>query len=368
VQSAPVLKIVSVVGARPNFVKLAPVARALAARPGVKHLIIHTGQHYDPLLSDKFFEELEIPTPDFNLEVGSGTHAAQTAAVLERIEPLCQHLRPDWLLVYGDVNSTVAATLAAVKIGVRVAHVEAGLRSGDRTMPEEHNRVVTDHLADLLFVPSRDAIANLEREGFKQERIAFVGNVMIDTLVRALPAARSLETHQELNLRAGSFVLVTLHRPSNVDDPAILGELCDALAEVQRRRQVVFPVHPRSREQLKQWDLTRRLGGVCLIDPVPYLAMLNLIDSAGLVITDSGGVQEETTFLGVPCLTVRPNTERPITLTHGTNKLLPPTREALVAACQNGFSRRTPPPALEKWDGRAGERIVQALCDGAQFD
>ena len=362
------LKIVSVVGARPNFVKLAPVARALAARPGVAHLIIHTGQHYDPLLSDKFFEELDIPTPDFNLGVGSGTHAVQTAAVLERIEPLCQRLKPDWLLVYGDVNSTVAATLAAVKIGVRVAHVEAGLRSGDRTMPEEHNRVVTDHLADLLFAPSRDAIANLEREGIGRDRIAFVGNVMIDTLVRALPAARSLETHQALDLRAGSFVLVTLHRPSNVDNPAVLSELCDSLAEVQARRQVVFPVHPRSREQLRQWDLTRRLGGVRLIDPIPYLAMLSLIDSAGLVITDSGGVQEETTFLGVPCLTVRPNTERPITLTHGTNKLLPPTREALVCACQNGLSRRTPPPSLERWDGRAGERIVRALCDGARFD
>jgi len=357
-----------VVGARPNFVKLAPVARALAARPCVTHTIVHTGQHYDPLLSDTFFEELAIPAPDFNLGVGSGSHAAQTAAVLERIEPLCQRLKPDWLLVYGDVNSTVAAALAAVKLGVRVAHVEAGLRSGDRSMPEEHNRVVTDHLADLLFAPSRDAIANLEREGINRDRIAFVGNVMIDSLVRALPAARSLETHAQLHLRAGSFVLVTLHRPSNVDNPAVLGELCDALAEVQGRRQVVFPVHPRSREQLKQWDLTRRLGGVCLIDPIPYLAMLSLIDSAGLVITDSGGVQEETTFLGVPCLTVRPNTERPITLTQGTNKLLPPSREALVAACQNGLSRRTPAPVLERWDGGAGERIVQALCDGARFD
>jgi UDP-N-acetylglucosamine 2-epimerase (non-hydrolysing) len=363
-----VLRILSVVGARPNFVKLAPVARALGARSGVTHTIVHTGQHYDPLLSDTFFEELGIPTPDFNLGVGSGSHAAQTAAVLERIEPLCQRLKPDWLLVYGDVNSTVAATLAAVKIGVRVAHVEAGLRSGDRTMPEEHNRVVTDHLADLLFAPSRDAVANLEREGIKRDRIAFVGNVMIDTLARSLSVARSLGVHERLHLRAGSFVLVTLHRPSNVDDPSILGELCDALAEVQTRRQVVFPVHPRSREQLRQWDLIRRLGSVQLIDPVPYLAMLGLIDSAGLVVTDSGGVQEETTFLGVPCLTVRPNTERPITLTQGTNKLLSPTREALVAACQNGFSRRTPPPVLERWDGRAGERIVQALCDDARFD
>src|SRR5437667_4628207 len=309
---APAVRIVSVVGARPNFVKLAPVARALRERPEVEHIVVHTGQHYDALMSDGFFSDLEIPAPRRNLEVGSASHAQQTAAIMERFEPVCVELRPDWVLVYGDVNSTVAAALVAVKLGTRVAHVEAGLRSYDRTMPEEHNRIVTDHLADLLFAPSRDAVAILRGEGVPPECVAFVGNVMIDTLMHLRTKARELRTAKRLGVPEGEFVLVTLHRPSNVDDPVVFGELCEALAEIHRERPVVYSVHPRSRERLAAAGLTARLGGVRLLDPVPYLAMLDLMESAGLVITDSGGVQEETTFLGVPCLTVRPNTERRI--------------------------------------------------------
>lgn len=359
------MKVVSVVGARPNFVKLAPVVHALAARPQVSHNVVHTGQHYDPLMSAVFFRELEMPEPDHNLEVGSGTHAQQTAAVLERFEPLCHDLRPDWVLVYGDVNSTVAAALAAVKLGVRVAHVEAGLRSGDRSMPEEHNRIVTDHLCDLLFAPSREAVANLRAEGLPSERIAFVGNVMIDALTRALPRARGVNGLDRLGVGRESFVLVTLHRPSNVDERSVFGELCDALCDIAQRRPVLFPIHPRARARLEQWDLMARLANVRLLDPLPYLHMVELIDAAGLVITDSGGVQEETTFLGVPCLTVRPNTERPITVSLGTNRLVAPRRDALVAAARNG--RRGPAPILERWDGEASTRIAQVLCDAAVF-
>jgi UDP-N-acetylglucosamine 2-epimerase (non-hydrolysing) len=367
------VRIVSVVGARPNFVKLAPVARALAARraAGVEHIVVHTGQHYDALMSDAFFTDLAIPAPDHNLGVGSGAHGQQTAAVLAGFEPLCAELRPDWVLVYGDVNSTVAAALAAVKLGVRVAHVEAGLRSRDRTMPEEHNRVVTDHLADLLLTPSRDAIENLRQEGIPAKRIAFVGNVMIDSLEWVLPRARALDTARSMKLAAGEFVLVTLHRPSNVDDPAVFGPLCDALADIARARAVVFPIHPRSRGRLAEWGLAERLGSVRLVDPVPYLAMLSLTESAGLVITDSGGVQEETTHLGVPCLTVRPNTERPITIAEGTNRLVASTRADVVAAARNGKPRGRQDGArrpIERWDGRAGERIAEVLVEGKRYD
>ncbi len=360
------MRIVSVVGARPNFVKLAPVARALAARSGAEHVVVHTGQHYDALMSDSFFTDLEIPAPRYNLGVGSGSHAQQTAGVMERFEPVCAELRPDWVLVYGDVNSTVAAALVAVKLGARVAHVEAGLRSYDRTMPEEHNRVVTDHLSDLLLSPSRDAVAILRGEGVPADRIAFVGNVMIDTLVHVRARARALHTAGRLGLPEGEFVLVTLHRPSNVDDPAVFGGLCEGLAAIARERPVVFPIHPRSRARLADGggDPARRLAGVKLLDPVPYLAMLDLTESAGLVVTDSGGVQEETTFLGVPCLTVRPNTERPITVTQGTNRLVASTRDALVAAARNGTGgRRHPPPQIERWDGHAAERIVARLWE-----
>jgi len=361
------MRIVSVVGARPNFVKLAPVARALATQRGVEHIVVHTGQHYDPLLSESFFTDLEIPQPKHNLDVGSGTHAQQTARIMERFEPLCGELQPDWVLVYGDVNSTVAAGLVAAKLGVRLAHVEAGLRSYDRSMPEEHNRVVTDHLADLLFAPSRDAVANLAREGIPAERVAFVGNVMIDALVHARAQARRLRTAERLGLPEGKFALVTLHRPSNVDDPQVFGGLCDALAEISRERPTLFPAHPRTQARLTKTGFVSRLGKVRLCDPLPYLAMLDLTESAGLVITDSGGIQEETTFLGVPCLTVRPNTERPITIDQGTNRLVAPTRDAILAAARNGQARG-PARQLERWDGRAAERIAAALVEGRRLD
>jgi UDP-N-acetylglucosamine 2-epimerase (non-hydrolysing) len=356
------VRVVSVVGARPNFVKLAPVARALAKRQGVEHVVVHTGQHYDPLLSDSFFTELGIPEPAHNLEVGSASHARQTASIMERFEPVCLDLHPDWVLVYGDVNSTVAAALVAAKLGIRVAHVEAGLRSHDRSMPEEYNRVVTDHVADLLFAPSRDAAETLRSEGVPEERIAFVGNVMIDTLVHVRQKARALQTARRLGLPATQFVLVTLHRPSNVDDPTVFGGLCEGLAEIARERSVVFPMHPRSKARLKQGGLATKLGAVRVLDSLPYLAMLDLTESAGLVITDSGGIQEETTFLGVPCLTVRPNTERPITVEQGTNRLVASSGTALVTAARNGIPQRwSPPPRLELWDGRAAERIASVL-------
>ena len=367
------LRIISVVGARPNFVKLAPVAHALARRAGVEHLIVHTGQHYDALMSDAFFADLEIPAPTVNLEVGSASHAKQTAAVMERFEDTCLALEPDWVLVYGDVNSTAAAALVAVKLGIKTAHVEAGLRSHDRSMPEEHNRIVADHLADLLFTPSRDAVATLRGEGIPLERIEFVGNVMIDTLIRLRGKAKGGAAR--LGLPERGFVLVTLHRPGNVDDPAVLGTICQGLSALARERPVVFPVHPRTRQRLAEPALAQALAGVRLVDPVPYLDMLSLTESAALVVTDSGGVQEETTFLGVPCLTVRPNTERPITVTEGTNRLVEPAEIVAAARRALGDPRGAGPgsagprsaPVIERWDGKAGERIAEVLCDGKQY-
>jgi UDP-N-acetylglucosamine 2-epimerase (non-hydrolysing) len=347
--------------------KLAPVARALRARSGVEHLVVHTGQHYDALMSDAFFADLDLPPPQFELKVGSGTHSQQTAAVMERFEPLCHDLRPDWVLVYGDVNSTVAAALTAAKLGLRVAHVEAGLRSYDRSMPEEHNRVVADHLADLLFTPSRDADENLRREGISDDRIAFVGNVMIDTLVHALPKAKMIPIRSRLGLVERPYAVVTFHRPSNVDNPGTLGAVVDSLVNLASRCPVVFPVHPRTKGRLIETGLLARLDGVQVLDPLSYLEMLSLVDGSALVITDSGGLQEETTFLGVPCITVRPNTERPITVRDGTNRLVPPTHSAIVDAV-NGIGPRRGPAQVERWDGRAADRITSALCDGCRFE
>jgi UDP-N-acetylglucosamine 2-epimerase (non-hydrolysing) len=318
--------------------------------------IVHTGQHYQDELSGGFFRELDIPAPDINLDVGSGTHAQQTARVMERLEPVILEERPDWVVVYGDVNSTLAAALVASKLGVRLAHVEAGLRSYDRTMPEEINRIVTDRLADLLMTPSRDADAALRAEGEPDEEIAFIGNVMVDSLLHCLPAARQ----SDFAARAGagsSAVIVTLHRPTNVDDPARLAAIMAALEDIARERPVIFPAHPRTASRLEEAAIDP--GQVRLLPPVGYLDMISLIDSAHAVITDSGGVQEETTVLGVPCLTVRENTERPITLTQGTNQLVPdPAKLAPIV-------RRLQRPAAalrpEGWDGRAGERAILAL-------
>jgi len=363
------MRVLSVVGARPNFMKLAPVDRALVKR-GVEHVIIHTGQHYDPGMSDAFFEELWIPAPDHHLGVGSGSHAQQTAAVMHRLEPLLLDLHPDLMLVYGDVNSTVAGALVAAKLQVRVGHVEAGLRCGDWTMPEEINRVVTDRLSDVLFLPSRDAAENLAAEGVPADRMHFVGNVMIDTLCWALPQALALDAAARHGVAERPYAVVTLHRPSNVDDPTVLRELLDALGRLAAKVPVLFPVHPRTRSRIGELGPRRVPGrGLELLEPLGYLEMLNLIAGAAVVVTDSGGLQEETSYLGVPCITVRPNTERPITCTHGTNRLVLPRREALLAAAERALGRRSPArPVIERWDGRAAERIVAVVCDDARFD
>jgi UDP-N-acetylglucosamine 2-epimerase (non-hydrolysing) len=359
-------RILHVVGARPNFMKIAPIVRALARRPDeFAQTLVHTGQHYDANMSDIFFQELALPTPDINLEVGSGSHAQQTAQVMARFEPVLLEQRPDWVVVPGDVNSTLACALVATKLGVKVAHVEAGLRSFDRTMPEEINRLLTDQISDLLLTPSPDADENLRREGIPQERIKFVGNVMIDTLVQLLPKAE--ERWPGLHARWGldRYLLATLHRPSNVDDATTLRQLLLALAELGREAKVLFPVHPRTRKRISDLGLADLAARLLMIEPLGYLDFLAVQTHAALVITDSGGVQEETTFLGVPCLTARPNTERPITITEGTNRLVASEQAAIVTAAQAALHRaadksQSPPrPAL--WDGHAAERIAQVL-------
>jgi UDP-N-acetylglucosamine 2-epimerase (non-hydrolysing) len=349
------LKLLHVVGARPNFPKLAPVLRA-GQRVGVEQLVVHTGQHYDTLMSSSFFDDLGITPPDHNLEVGSGTHAVQTARIMERFEPVLVQHRPDWLVVYGDVNSTMATALVAAKLGVRIAHVEAGLRSGDRAMPEEINRIVADRVADLLLTPSRDADETLRREGARPEQIVFVGNVMIDSLLHALPHARETGAAQRLGAD-GSHVLVTLHRPSNVDDDTRLRAILDALAAIGRTRRVLFPSHPRTAQRIERLGCS--LDGVELLAPLPYHEMVDVMTRAHAVVTDSGGIQEETTALGVPCFTVRENTERPITITEGTNQLVrdPATLPGLVESVR----RPAHPPRPEGWDGCAGDRVIQAL-------
>ena len=343
--------------------KLAPLARALAARPGVEHAIVHTGQHYDPEMSDAFFRDLGIRPPDDNLDVGSGSHAQQTALIMQRFEAVCLARRPELVLVYGDVNSTVAAALVAAKLGMRVAHVEAGLRSRDWSMPEEINRVVTDRLSDLLFAPSRDAVENLRAEGTPAERVHMVGNIMIDSLVRSLPEAERLGAPAARGLRRGAYTVVTLHRPANVDDPATLSELLAALVALAAEGPVVFPVHPRTRARIEAPP-----PGLQLLPPLPYLEMLGLVRDARLVVTDSGGLQEETSYLGIPCLTVRPNTERPITCTHGTNRLVAAQRDAIVAAARLARQDGAPHDPIERWDGKTAERIAAVICDGARFD
>ena len=350
------MKLLHVVGARPNFPKLAPVYRA-AKKLGLEQIVVHTGQHYDEAMSGSFFRDLDIPAPDVNLEVGSGSHAAQTASIIERFEPVLIAHRPDWLVVYGDVNSTVATAIVAAKLGVRVAHVEAGLRSGDRGMPEEINRILTDRLADLLLTPSMDANETLRAEGEPDEEIVFVGNVMIDTLHASLPMAEKTGFANSIGAN-GEHVVVTLHRPSNVDDKSRLLELCNALTEIAAERTVVFPAHPRTQARIA--DAGIELSTVHMMDPIGYHEMLDLVRTAHCVVTDSGGLQEETTALGVPCFTLRPNTERPITITEGTNQLVQDIAglPALVGAAK----RNGKPVPPNGWDGRAGERVAAALA------
>ena len=353
------MHIASVVGARPNFMKLAPLNRVLHDR-GVTHTVVHTGQHYDRKMSDTFFDDLRIPEPHVNLGVGSASHAQQTARIMEAFEPVCLERQPDVVLVYGDVNSTIAAALVAAKLGITVGHVEAGLRSGDWTMPEEINRVVTDRLSDLLFTPSRDGTENLRSEGVPDDRIHFVGNIMIDSLEYVLPRAKALPTLSELALERHEYVVVTLHRPSNVDVRANLVTLLEALETIAEEVPVIFPVHPRTAARMEEFGIHPSATGLRLLDPVGYMQMLSLVEGAGLVLTDSGGLQEETTYLGVPCLTVRENTERPITLAEGTNALVRPVD--VVPASRAALSRgRGSVPRIEKWDGRSAERIADVL-------
>ena len=358
------VRILCVVGARPNFMKMAPIVRALGPVSGrFQTTLVHTGQHYDEAMSKVFFDELQIPRPDVDLNVGSGSHAAQTAAIMAAFEPVLLENRPDVLIVVGDVNSTIACALVAVKLGIKVAHVEAGLRSWDRTMPEEINRVLTDQISDFLFTTEESARENLLREGVEDDRIHFVGNVMIDTLMAHRERAKAMNTPTKLGLN-GRFGLLTLHRPANVDDKDAFAGLVSALEVIAADLPLVFPVHPRTRTALLASTAASRLvsdGRLRLHDPLGYLEFLGLMQASTVVLTDSGGIQEETTILGVPCLTLRNNTERPITVTAGTNVIAGTTPETILAAwriLQTAAPRHVAPPL---WDGTAATRIVAVL-------
>lgn len=365
------LKVINVVGARPNFMKVAPVVEAMRRRAGeFAPLVVHTGQHYDARMSDDFFRDLGLPTPEVHLGVGSGSHAQQTAAVMQRFEPVVLERRPDWVLVVGDVNSTLACALVCSKLCVPVAHVEAGLRSRDRTMPEEINRLLTDQIADLLLTPSRDADENLKAEGIPEGRIRFVGNVMIDSLFSQLKRAEQSTVREDLGVAGKDYAALTLHRPSNVDDRQTFRRILAALDRVSRRLPVIFPVHPRTRARLAEFgftDLVERAPNLRLIEPLGYLDFLRLSSGARLVLTDSGGLQEETTALGIPCLTLRENTERPITVEMGTNIIVGTNTERITRAAFKALDTprdqqqaRVPP----LWDGHTADRILDALLEG----
>lgn len=357
------MKILSVVGARPNFMKIAPLIKEINKHPElfIDHILVHTGQHYDDVMSDVFFRELGIPAPDINLEVGSGFHAEQTAKIMLAFEPVCIEEKPDWVVVVGDVNSTMACTLVASKLGIKVAHVEAGLRSFDRTMPEEINRVVTDALADLLLTPSSDADENLKREGVPSSRIRLVGNIMIDTLVANLQQAQRSPLPDRLGLKPKGFAYVTLHRPANVDARTGLTLIMEELRLLARRFPVVFPIHPRTRKMLIEFDVPiPRQVSFNVVEPIGYHDSLWLTQNARFVLTDSGGIQEESTFLCTPCLTLRPNTERPVTIEVGTNKLT--SLDQLSTDIEEILQGQRSPGEIPKyWDGHTARRILDAL-------
>jgi UDP-N-acetylglucosamine 2-epimerase (non-hydrolysing) len=359
------MKIACIVGARPNFVKIAPILAELRAYPGVIATLIHTGQHYDMEMSGSFFSNLEMPAPDVNLGVGSGSAVVQLAEIMQRLEPVLLDMRPEMVVVVGDVNSTLAGALTAVKLGVRIAHVEAGLRSFDRSMPEEINRILTDGISDLLFTTEPSANDNLTREGIPPERIHWVGNVMIDTLFHYRDRARQSRILEKLALSAGSYVALTLHRPSNVDDQETLLRLLEVMTRIQSEIPVVFPVHPRTRQRLEELDgRAPDTRGLRLTDPLPYLDFLQLMANAHCVLTDSGGIQEETTALGIPCLTLRNNTERPITVTQGTNRVIGVDPEKIHSAWEELQRGRWPKGRLpDLWDGRASQRLVNIILD-----
>jgi UDP-N-acetylglucosamine 2-epimerase (non-hydrolysing) len=357
-------KVICVCGARPNFMKIAPVVRAFEQTGRIRPVIVHTGQHYDENMSRLFFDQLGIPKPDINLEVGSGSHAAQTAGIMARFEPICLQEKPDWVLVVGDVNSTIACALVAVKLGIRVAHVEAGLRSFDRSMPEEFNRLLTDAISDALFVTEQSGVDNLHREGVGDDRIFFIGNVMIDTLLSHRQRADGSSVLADLGLEPRAYAVLTLHRPSNVDEPAAFSGILEALEVIAEDQPIVFPVHPRTRASMERLGLEDRMmnhPGLVVVEPLGYLDFLKLMAESALVLTDSGGMQEETTILQVPCLTIRENTERPATMTHGTNRLAGCSRESILAAYRT--VKEDPPTGVvpELWDGKAAERIAECL-------
>ncbi len=361
------MKIINVAGARPNFVKIAPLMSAFKAAGNIETLLVHTGQHYDKKMSGLFFDQLEISRPDVNLGVGSAGHAVQTAEIMKAFEPVLEGYRPDAVLVVGDVNSTIACGLVAVKLGIKLVHVEAGLRSFDRRMPEEINRVLTDAISDLLFCTEQSGVDNLRNEGVGGEKIFLVGNVMIDTLLENKAKADESTILAGLGLEDGKYTVLTLHRPSNVDDPGAFGRILDALEVIQRESPIVFPVHPRTSKNLREGGLAARVDqmvGLRMIDPLGYLDFLKLMSSAAAVLTDSGGIQEETTILKVPCLTLRDGTERPITVEVGTNTVVGTDTEKIIStwrAALAGRDRKVQTPPL--WDGKAAQRITEIICD-----
>ena len=362
------IEIICVAGARPNFMKIAPLMAAFKKRPEVRTFLVHTGQHYDERMSRLFFEQLGIPRPDINLEVGSASHAVQTAEIMQRFEPVVLQEQPDVVLVVGDVNSTIACALVAAKLHVPVAHVEAGLRSFDRRMPEEINRVLTDAIGDFLFVTEPSGVANLKAEGVPDEKVHFVGNVMIDTLLANLDKARASRVLEDLGLEPRGYVAMTLHRPSNVDDSQVLGRVLGAVREVAAELPVVFPAHPRTRKNMEEFGYFeaggRESDRLRIVEPLGYLEFLKLMAEARLVLTDSGGIQEEATILKVPCLTLRENTERPVTVEVGCNQIVGTDPERILSAFRRVMETETfECPAPEKWDGHAAERIADVLVE-----
>ncbi|MDR3627001.1 MAG: UDP-N-acetylglucosamine 2-epimerase (non-hydrolyzing) [Ignavibacteriaceae bacterium] len=364
------MKIISVVGARPNFMKMAPIDKEIRKHnsefpaEGFKHIICHTGQHYDMNMSDVFFYDLELPKPEYYLNVGSGSHAEQTAKIMIEFEKVLFNEKPDIIIVYGDVNSTIACSLVAAKLGIKIVHVEAGLRSFDREMPEEINRVLTDHLADYLFVTEKAGIKNLDSEGIPQDKMFFVGNVMIDSLIYYLPRTVKSNIMYNLELQPSSYLLVTLHRPSNVDNPENITKILSLLNKLAEKRKIIFPVHPRARNRIKN-NLSDFNKNLFITDPIGYIDFLTLMKNAELVLTDSGGIQEETTYLGVQCLTIRNNTERPVTVEIGTNQLAGTDSEKILQAAygiiNNGEIKKGSIPDL--WDGKTSERIVHMISN-----
>jgi len=352
-----------IAAARPNFMKIAPLFHALKNEPWADPLIVHTGQHYDINMSDSFFQDLQLPAPHIHLGVGSGSHAEQTGRVMIAYEKCLMANRPDLVIVVGDVNSTVAATLAAVKLGIKVAHLEAGLRSFDRTMPEEINRVATDALADILWTPSPDGDGNLLREGVSREKIVRVGNIMIDSLEMLRKTIEEHDVYREYGLEKGEYGVVTLHRPANVDNPEKLQQICESLSRISEKIKLIFPIHPRTGKNLEQnalMPVLKRAKNILLTEPLSYIRFMNLVFNCRIVMTDSGGIQEETTYLGIPCLTLRPNTERPVTISEGTNQLCR-VENFEERACSLLLAGNDNLPSINLWDGRAAERVVLSI-------